>query len=60
MTSVKFVSELAYRQGEKDNTLIISENIKWNSSSWVAKFILAKNKIILQVGQLMWSEYPGE
>lgn len=60
VTGVRFDSELACSQGKKNNTLIISEKIKQTSSSWVAKFFLAKNKIILQVGQLMWSKYPDE
>lgn len=56
MTGIRFDLELACSQRKKNNTLIIAEKIKQNSSSWVAKFFLAKNKIILQVGQLMWSK----
>lgn len=59
VTGVRFDPELAQSQGKKPNTLIISEKNKVDHF-FTGSFFLAKNKIISQVGQLMWSKYPDE
>lgn len=60
MTGIRFDPELACSQGKRNQHINYIRKNKVDQFFIGSEVFLAKNKIILQVGQLIWSKFPDE